>query len=123
MKVAVLLAGAVAALILPGICCAADPVLFTLTYKGTCYQTDASGKIVGKQVTEKTLLEDFANAGGITDLKTLAVVYHVGGSDLGDTIDVVNATNGQPLGTLFGLFFGEAFGRTAITNGTANVVK
>ena len=105
---------------------AQSPYLFRLTLRGTCYQTDASGNIVTAPITETTLLQDAAQAGGV-DPKTLALVYHVQGSSFGDTIDVVNGSTGAVATTLYGLFFGDdsvqALGRTALTNSAANEVR
>jgi hypothetical protein len=100
--------------------------LFRLTLRGTCYQTDGSGNIVPTPVTESTLLQDAAQAGGVSP-NSLAIVYHVQGSSFGDTIDVVDASTGAVATTLYGLFFGDdsvqALGRTALTNSAASEVR
>ena len=98
---------------------------FYVTFRGICYQTNSSGDIVGTPISEQTWLQQAAQAGGITDLKTLALVYHVSGSSFGDTIDVVNPTNGVAYTTLFGFFFGDdtSLGRTALTNSPPNEVR
>src|SRR5690242_18919743 len=80
--------------------------MFRMTLRGTCYQTNTSGIVVATQVTEQTLLQDAAAAGGV-DWHNLALVYHVQGSSFGDTIDVVDATSGAVATTLYGLFFGD----------------
>jgi len=89
---------------------------FPLTMRGTCFQTNAAGKIVSQVITEKTLLQEVAQNVGITNLKGLALVYHENGSSFGDTIDVINPTNGVVLDTLFGFYFGESFDRMVLTN-------
>jgi hypothetical protein len=93
---------------------------YQFQFHGTAYQTNATGNIVGTPITDQTLLADRAYSGGITDLSTVAIVYHIGGGSLGDTIDIVNATNGATLTTEFGLYFGSSatYGRTAVTNAT-----
>ena len=96
---------------------------FYVTFRGTCYQTNSSGDIVGTPISEQTWLQQAAQAGGVTDLKTLALVYHINGSSFGDTIDVVNPTNGVAYTTLFGFFFGDQLGRTALTNSPPNEVR
>ena len=78
-----------------------------LTFRGTYYQTDANGNTVGHPVTEQTWLLEAAEAGGTTDTSGMAIVYHVGGSSFGDTIDVVNRVTGATLTSLLGLFFGD----------------
>jgi hypothetical protein len=85
---------------------------------GTAYQTNASGNIVGTPITDQTLLRSRAEQGNITDLSTVAIVYHInGGAPLGDTVDVIS-TNGTTLTTEFGLYYGSdaGLGRTAVTN-------
>ena len=98
---------------------------FYLTFRGTSYQTNGQGVIVGRPVTERTWLQKAADAGGVTDLKTLALVYHVQGSVFGDTIDVVNPATGAPYVTLFGFYFGEdpGLGRIALTNDFGTQVR
>lgn len=78
-----------------------------LTFRGAYYQADTNGNIVGHPVTEQTWLLEAAEAGGTTDTSGMAIVYHVGGSGFGDTIDVVDRTTGATLTSLLGLFFGD----------------
>jgi hypothetical protein len=89
---------------------------YLVTFRGVSYQTNAAGSITTSRFTERNLLQEAAQAGGITDTKSLALVYHVRGNALGDTIDVVDASNGQVLDTLFGFYFGQDFGRMSLTN-------
>jgi hypothetical protein len=89
---------------------------FALTFTGTCFQTNAAGKIVSQAISDKTILQEVAQHAGITDVKTLGLVYHENGNAFGDTIDVINPTNGTVLDTLFGFYFGEAFDRMVLTN-------
>lgn len=102
--------------------------LFYLTFHGISYQTNSAGNIVATPVTEQTWLQQAAAAGGITNLSTLSVVYHVGGSSFGDTIEVVNSYYGTTYASLFGLYFGdydagENLGRTALTNAPYTEVR
>ena len=96
----------------------------SLTFRGTCLQTNAAGKIVTSRISNQTLLSEAAQAGGRTDTKGLALVYHIQGSSFGDTIDVVATTNGAVLRTVFGLYFGDdqGLGRYALTNGPGTEV-
>jgi hypothetical protein len=95
-------------------------------FNGMEYETNGSGNIVGIPITDQTLLADRAHEGGITDLSTVAIVYHIGGAAPNggnppwDTIDVINATNGAVLTTEFGLYYGSdgQYDRTAVTNAT-----
>lgn len=91
--------------LLPVGCFAQNELL--LTFRGSYYQADANGNIVGHPVTEQTWLLEAAEAGGTTDTSGMAIVYHVGGSGFGDTIDVVDRATGATLTSLLGLFFGD----------------
>lgn len=95
------------------------------TFRGTCYETNSSGNVIATPITEQTILQEFANQGGISNLATVAIVYHLHGNDLGDTIEVVNSSNGSTLTAPFGLFFGDdaSLGRSAITNSTATEIR
>jgi hypothetical protein len=92
------------ACLLPVGCPAQNELL--LTFRGTYYQADANGNIVGHPVTEQTWLIEAAEAFNTTT-NGLAIVYHVGGSNFGDTIDVVNRATGATFAYLLGLFFGD----------------
>jgi hypothetical protein len=95
-----------------------------LTFRGTYYQTNANGNVVGHPVTEQTWLLEAAEAGGSTDTSGMAIVYHVDGSGFGDTIDVVNRATGATLTSLLGLFFGdpsvEDIGHLPVWNAAGN---
>lgn len=90
--------------LLPVGCLAQNELL--LTFRGAYYQADTNGNIVGHPVTEQTWLLEAAAAAGTTT-NGLAVVYHVGGSSFGDTIDVVDRASGANFTYLLGLFFGD----------------
>jgi len=103
---------------------AQSPFLYHMTLRGTCYQTNASGNFVAVPLTEKTLVDDAAQKGGVSP-SSIALVYHLQSSGLGDTIDFVNANTGSTLANLFGLYFGDdaTLGRTAATNSTQTEVR
>ena len=92
---------------------------YQFVFHGTAYKTNAAGNIVGTPITDQTLLADRAYAGGITNLSTVAIVYHIGGDPKGDTVEIIS-TNGTSLAFEFGFWFGSAssLGRTAVTNAT-----
>ena len=108
---------------------APGPTEYQWIFRGICYQTNAAGKIVTSVVTDKTFLRERAAAAGITNLKSLALVYHVDGDTFGDTVDVIDATNGAVLGDhVLGFFFGDFdagqnLGRLALTNSALNEVR
>ncbi len=88
---------------------------YRFIFHGTAYQTNAAGHLVGTPITDQTLLKSRAAQGNITDLNTIAMVYHINGNSLGDTVEIVS-TNGTYLTTEFGFYFGtdSALGRTAV---------
>lgn len=94
-----------------------------MTLSGTCYTTDNQGRIVPRAINNQTLLEQAAQAGGLKDTTGLGLAYHLNGNPLGDTIEVINATNGTTLNTLFGLYFGESFGRESLLSASGRQMK
>lgn len=98
---------------------AQTPYLYHITLQGTCYQTNGSGNFVATPITDKILVQDAAQAGGLNPA-AIALVYHLQSSGLGDTIDFVDAKSGSTLANLFGLYFGDdpTLGRSAATNAT-----
>jgi len=103
---------------------AQSPFLYHLTLQGTCYQTNGTGDFVSTPLTDKVLVQDAAQAGGRSP-SSIALVYHLQSSGLGDTIDIVDANTGATLLNLFGLYFGDdaSLGRSAATNATRTVVR
>lgn len=89
---------------------------------GSCSTLDAQGHIVSTPINNQTLLQAAATAGGIK-VSGLGLAYHINGNDLGDTIDVINRTNGATLTTLYGLYFGESFGRQALLSASHQQMK
>lgn len=94
-----------------------------IAISGSCATTDSSGHIIAKPINNGTLLSDFARANGLADTSSLTLAYHLGGNTLGDTIEVINRTNGASVFTLFGLYFGESFGRMALLSGSGRQLK
>jgi hypothetical protein len=94
-----------------------------IVINGSSATTDSNGHIVSKPISNATLLSDFAHANGVSDTSGLMLAYHLGGNQLGDTIDVINRTNGASVFTLFGLYFGESFGRLALLSGSGRQLK
>jgi len=94
-----------------------------IALSGTCYTTDAQGRIVPQAINNQTLLDQAAQAGGLRDSSGLGLSYHLNGNSLGDTIEVINRTNGVTLTTLFGLYFGESFGRESLLSASHRQMK
>lgn len=87
--------------------------MYPITLKGTVYGVNDSGQIRGSAVTQSILLQNIAdNAGISTD--NLALVYHVGGNVMGDTIDVIDRNDGRVLDSIYGFWFGTSFARRAL---------
>jgi hypothetical protein len=108
-----------AALLLGGLRCIGQSYYeYQFLFTGTAYQTNASGNLVGTPITDQTLLQSRAKQGNITNLSTVAIVYHIdGGAPMGDTVDIIS-TNGATLTTEFSFYYGSdaGLGRTAVTN-------
>jgi hypothetical protein len=94
-----------------------------LQFSGTCFTTDSQGRITTQVINNQTLLQQAAAAGGLHDTSSLGLAYHIHGNDLGDTIDVINRTNGATLTTLYGLYFGESFGRQSLLSASHRQMK
>jgi hypothetical protein len=94
-----------------------------IVISGSCSSMDSQGHIVSQPINNQTLLQQAATAGGLKDTSGLALAYHLHGNDLGDTIEVINSTTGVTLNTLFGLYFGESFGRQALLSASHRQMK
>lgn len=111
-----------AALLAGQINCTAQQPLYRIAFSGSCATTDSSGHIVSHPINNRTLLQDFG-ALHSTPTSGLGLAYHFGGNELGDTIDVINRTNGATIYTLFGLYFGESFGRMELPSSSGRQIK
>ena len=101
------------------------PYLFWMTFRGTCYQTNTARQVVATPITEKDLLLAAAQAAGSSDISSMALVYHIAGGNLGDTIEIFDTNTHQQLATLFGLYFGDdaSLFRTALTNSVGTEMR
>lgn len=125
MNIPKLLASAAAMILLSQVpALAQSPWLFHMTFRGTAYQTNTTGSFVPISLTENSFIQDAATAGGV-DPSTLALVYHIQSSGLGDTIEIVDAATGATKKILFGLYFGDdnSLGRTAATNSPLTEIR
>lgn len=100
-----------------------NPRIYRLAFKGTAYQRDGTGNLVGVPLTEHSLIA--ARAG---DTNNLALAYILDGdTGRGDTIELVNTATGARQGMFFGLWFGDdrpmQLGRTALTNATQTEIR
>jgi len=90
---------------------------FQFTFHGTCWTTNAAGQFISRKISNKTLIQDFVQANALTNAKSLALVYHVNADDRGDTIELVNTSDGTIVSPFLSLFFGTAFDRVALASG------
>lgn len=97
--------------------------LYHLSFRGSSSTTDPSGRIVSHPINNGTLLKDFAALHNSGKTAGLGLAYHIGGNELGDTIDVINTTNGAVVYSLFGLYFGESFGRMELPSASGRQIK
>jgi hypothetical protein len=104
-------------LLFGGFCARAQSsyIEYRFIFSGTAYQTNAAGKMVATHITDQTLLKSRADQGNITNLNTVAIVYHLGGDPLGDTVEIASLNGARPTSE-FGFFFGSdgSLGRTAV---------
>ena len=99
------------------------PTKYQIAISGVAYTTNSSGRIITQPISNHTLMQEVATADGTSDFSGWGLAYHVGGSDLGDTIDIIDRNTGATLRTLYGLYFGEAFGRLALLSGSGQQMK
>ena len=99
------------------------PTLYQMALSGTVWTTNSTGHILPYYINNRTLLKQVADADGITDFSSWALAYHVGGNALGDTIDIINRTDGTVFTTLYGLYFGESFGRMSLLSASGKQLK
>src|SRR5437588_6804130 len=97
--------------------------LYQIVINGTSSTTDDSGRIVTTPINNYTLIKELAQQTGVTDISSLSLAYHFQGSDMGDTIDVIDRNTGASVHTLFGLYFGESFGRMELISSSGRQMK
>ena len=85
--------------------------MLLMSFKGTLATTDAAGKLVLQPVNSDTLVSQCLQSVGVSDSNAYALVFHQDSSDLGDTIEVVNKTNGVLACGVLRLYFQEHFER------------
>ena len=101
---------------------------FYVTFRGICWRTNSLGHLTPNPLSEQDLLLAAAQTWGRADATGLYLVYHVQGNGLGDTIDVVDSSNGSGFYlNYFGFYFGEATqstpDRVALTNSVGTQVR
>jgi hypothetical protein len=99
------------------------PTKYQMTLSVVCWTTNNSGQIIQQNFGNQTVLRQAANANGVTDFSNWVLAYHLGGNELGDTIEIIDRNTGHTLQTLFGLYFGEDFGRQALLSASTRQLK
>jgi hypothetical protein len=77
--------------------------LYQVNFQAQCTRLDAAGKTVISTINNRTLLKDCAQTLGMTDTRSLVLVFHRNGDDRGDTIDFVDKTTGDRICRVFSL--------------------
>ena len=78
-----------------------------IRFSATCRSVNDSGKIVTRNVSNNTLIRDCARENDVTNRAPLRLVYHFGGDQNGDTIEVVHRKTGEVICTKFKLLFAQ----------------
>src|SRR5262245_46163366 len=91
--------------VLCAVAVSAQDELLQLRFEGSCRTTNAEGAIVRQVVNNRTLLKDYAQAHSVSNLNTLALVYHSQGDERGDVIQIVDSRTGAILADVLALFF------------------
>lgn len=76
-----------------------------LRFNAKCQGTNDTGRAVKEVVNNNTILQNYADQNGITNLSSLALVYAVDGDERGDLIEIVDAYTGAVLSHVYGFFF------------------
>lgn len=64
-----------------------------ISYSGTSTHTNGEGRLVTERMTEQTLIQLCAQKSGIADTSGLTLALHFQPGAIGDTIEVVNASD------------------------------
>ncbi|PWU10770.1 MAG: hypothetical protein C5B50_24690 [Verrucomicrobia bacterium] len=92
------------------------------SFHGATWTTNSQGKIISRPSNNKTWLQDFASQNGLST-NGLGLAYHLNGSVAGDQIEVINATTGDVITALYGLYKTTSDGRTFLTNNNGTQLR
>jgi hypothetical protein len=95
----------------------AEDSLYHCQIRGSSSTLSPDGHIISQPLNNGVLIKQYALSQGWTNSSWVVLAYHVGGGELGDTIDLINRTNGTTVQSLIGFFYGESFGREALLSG------
>lgn len=81
--------------------------MLQVKFDGVCRGTNDAGDYIRELVNNKSLLRDYAEQNGITNRRSIDLVYLPKGDERGDVIAVVDANTGAVLFHEFALFFSK----------------
>ena len=90
---------------------------FRLTFQAVCRVNDSSGRVTTARLSSRDLIQRCAAGAGITNSRSLELVYNLGAFFNGDSIEVVN-TNGNLICQPFRLLFGSG-----VTNSDGTLIE
>jgi hypothetical protein len=99
------------AVLLGVICGARAEQRLLMNFKGTLTTTTSDPKLPHKPINSDGLVSHCLQTIGLTNSSPFTLVYHQDSSDIGDTIEVVNKTNGVFACGVLRLYFQEHFER------------
>jgi hypothetical protein len=82
--------------------------LYKVTFKGTTSSIDSTGNEFQKQITTKSLIQEWASKVGVSNYNDLELAFHRNVDSRGDAIEVVNKHDGSLVVAVFPLFFPES---------------
>lgn len=85
--------------------------LLLMNFKGTLTMTSPDAKLVHRPMNSDALVSRYLENIGVSNASPYTLVFHQDSSDLGDTIEVVNKTNGVFACGVLRLYFQEHFER------------
>src|SRR5436190_4431360 len=92
---------------------------WVLKYNGVATGTNGAGKLVTTPMTDRTLINNCAEHSGVTNTSGLALVLHVTGSSVADTLEVVNTSDPN----LFHCEVSQLAFPVSYTNSSGTVIK
>lgn len=104
MKVATSLLGLFTAALVCSLNASAQEVL-QVKFLAKCQTTNDSGKAINETINNKSILQEYADENGVTNLNSIDLVYEVNGDERGDVIEIVDASTGAVLSEVYGFFF------------------
>ncbi|HEV2391887.1 MAG TPA: hypothetical protein VG146_05935 [Verrucomicrobiae bacterium] len=124
MNMIKLLAGLLAIAAISASTARAEDHKFLLTFTGACVSNAPSGSFAARRVNNQMFVQPYAQANFLPP-DGVALVYHLNSDPRGDSIEVINRTNGAVLGVPLLLYFADdtTLGRMGLTNSVATQIR